>query len=311
MRFRPLKYAFPIILTAIFLGIAAIPAAAHKFGTTPLNDVKTAAANANRCSGLTASELASMVLAPTWPEVAPGTNLTPSPMALSRFDRDADLYSPWSNTPRAFFHPGIGAWQIDTAALSLAAFQKINTKTAAEFVAGYMAGRYCNVSGSDVARRRNAFSPWNACGSNQATCENLYQEHYCAGPDNVCQITADSSVGRLGGMKQRTCYYGSLPPSERVNFTCWFTSPSLAEGHTGSWQQSPFDGNSSLSPLAFAFYNFWDGNERRHWLQADTGYSRGEVFVRRPSGGNPRTTGVLNWTDADVLCDASFNKGTC
>jgi hypothetical protein len=261
-----------------------------------------------------------MVLAPTWPEVTGGANRTPSPMTLSRWDTNANLYSPWANTPRAFWHPGVGAWQLDILqyggydAKTLAAFQKINTKTAAQFVANVMARLYCNASGGEVARRQAAFRPWNGCGTNQTVCEDLYQEHYCAGTDTVCNITQDSTVGRLGGMRQRTCYYGSLPPRERVSFTCWFIDPTKAEGYTASWQQDPKDGNDRISPLAYAFYNFWDSTdalEHRHWLQADTGYRRGEVFATRASGDDPRTSGALRWTDADVLCDSDFYKGTC
>lgn len=288
------------------------PAIAHKFGTEPLQDVRAEARGATTCEGLTAAELAAMVLAPTWPETGAGPAQTPSPMTLGRHDTQPNLYSPWNNTPRAFWHPGVGAWQLDILALNMAAFQKVNTQKAANKVANHMASEYCGASGGPAERRREAFDDWVACGSNQSTCEDLYQEHYCSGNDNVCGITTVDGVGRLGGMRERTCYWRIGPPPW-PRFTCWFVDPDKAEGYTGSWQQAPKDGNS-ISPLSFAFYSYWpdDGDpEYRHWLERDTGYNRGEVWAARPKGRNPRDNGVLEWTDLDVLCDATVAKGNC
>lgn len=126
---------FVVAALGAAFALQAPPASAHRFGDAPLQDVKDGAAAATRCSGLTASELAAMVLAPTWPEVAPGSDLTPSPMALGRWDTSPALYSPWANTPRASWHAGVGAWQIDTLNLDMAVFEKIRTNTAARFVA--------------------------------------------------------------------------------------------------------------------------------------------------------------------------------
>jgi hypothetical protein len=199
-------------------------------------------------------------------------------MTLSRHDKDADLYSPWSDTPRAFFHPGVGAWQLDPAGLgaNLAAYQMIRTSTAATKVANTMASRYCSASGTAAQRRAYAWALWRAC--NSGDCETIFQEHYCSSSDTVCHITRDTTVSRLGGMKSRTCQY-AVPGA--VEFTCWFIDPDKAEGYTG-WRSDP-DGTSTKSPLAFAFYSFWAGTspdfEHRHWLKADTGYSRGEVWV--------------------------------
>ncbi len=143
----------------------------------------------------------------------------------------------------------------------MAAFQKIRTSTAANFVARWMADKYCNTPGTEVERRRAVFSRW-ACGTNGATCEDLYQEHYCPGTDSVCRITTDASVGRLGGMRKRTCRY-SAPGG--TGFTCWYVNPANAQGHTGSWQQPPLEGGGGISPLAFAFYVYWtpDGAQAR------------------------------------------------
>jgi hypothetical protein len=50
----------------VSLSLMPPAASAHGFGHTPLNDVINASSATGRCSGLTGSELAAMVLAPTW-----------------------------------------------------------------------------------------------------------------------------------------------------------------------------------------------------------------------------------------------------
>lgn len=54
-----------ILVPALLLG--AEHASGHPFGKVPYSDVVSAATDATRCSGLSKSELASMVFAPTWP----------------------------------------------------------------------------------------------------------------------------------------------------------------------------------------------------------------------------------------------------
>lgn len=298
--------------------VVGLPALAHKFGTTPLADVKSKASAATRCSGLTGNELAAMMLAPTWPETGAGSNNTPSPMTLSRGDIDADLYSfanPNGDSRRAFWHPGVGVWQIDDAGLALdsmrSANARINTFTAAGYVAAEMASRYCGASGSDAQRRATAFQPWFGCGAGGSTCESLYSQHYCAGTDTVCNITQDSGVGRAGGMSTRTCRYNFDP---NTTFLCYYINPSLAQGYTASWVGPPTAGNwpNPPSPLAHPFYAYYrqlTNKEYRHWIYADTGYYYGELYARRPDNQNSRNG--LEWVDSDVLCDVSYNRGSC
>jgi hypothetical protein len=244
-----------------------------------------------------------MVLAPTWPETG-SQNGAPSPMTLGRWDISSRLYS-YANTPRDFWHAGLGAWQLDAAGLgqNMAAFQAINTWSASGKVAETMKTLYCGASGTAKQRRAAAFQPWFACGGGE--CEDLYQEHYCSGSDSVCNVPTDP-IPRWGGMRQRTCYV--TRPSEA--FTCWFIDPDKAIGHVG-WRFEDTNGAGGYSPLSFALYDYWSGGlEYRHWLRADTGYSRGTVFATS-TGLNPRSAGVLDWHTGEILCDADFLKGAC
>jgi hypothetical protein len=300
-------------LVAGALQLRAVPASAHSFGSTPLDDVVEEAGNATRCTGLTRNELAAMMLAPTWPETGAG-NSAPSPMTLSRSDTDIDLYSfgTVDNQQRAFWHPGVGMWQLDDAGLGafMPANQRINTLTAARKVAETMASRYCKSSGSPQNRREAAWAQWFACGS--GVCEDLYREHYCAFDDSVCNIDRTPGVGRLGGMQTRICRYHAGP----ATFTCWYVNPANAQGDTGFWQSDPKMGDrpNGLSPLAFAFYVYLrtdtkPDKEWRHWLQEDTGYDVGEVFARRVDGMDSRRG--LEWVDDNRLCDVEERRGTC
>lgn len=291
-----------VVLCAATLA-SELPASAHHFGDTPKQDVIDQATSASRCTGLSASKLASMVLAPTWRETGSGTQ-APSPMTLGRWDMDSDLKS-YANTPRDFWHAGLGAWQLDAAGVgaNMAAFQAVNTWTAAGKVADTMAYRYCSYSGTAAERRAYAFGPWNACSG--GACETLFLEHYCSGTDSVCQVPTDS-MPRWGGMRQRTCTITRPTGS----FACWFIDPDKAEGYTG-WRFEDKDGSGTYSPLSFAFYDYWGGQlEYRHWLRADTNYGRGTVFATS-TGENPRLAGVLDWVQSEILCDRDYLKGAC
>ena len=95
------------------------PAAAGRtFGDDPLDDVLHWAAEERRC-GLTTNKLAALMLAPTYPETGTPTGQAPAPMTLSRWDNQAGLHSfaTVAGQPRAFWHPGVGMWQFDSAGL--------------------------------------------------------------------------------------------------------------------------------------------------------------------------------------------------
>lgn len=284
-------------------------ASARDFGSAPLTTIKNEA-GITRCTGLTKNELAAMMLAPTWDETGAGSSGAPSPMAMSRYDLDQDLYSfnTTATEVRVYWHPGIGLWQLDDAgfASQLTANQRIAVATAANKVAVEMKNRYCNASGTDAARRAAAFAPWFACGG--SNCESIYQSIYCSGSDTVCNITTLANPGGWGGMSSRTCRFRA---DTSTSFNCWYVDINGAQGDTSVWKQDPKTGSGSISPLTFAFYVWADGTkEVRDWIIDDTGYGR-EVRASRTLGANSRNG--LDWKEpAAPLCETSPNhRGTC
>jgi hypothetical protein len=281
---------------------------------------------ATKCTGLNKPKLAAMMLAPTWEEAAAGDPANaPSPMAMSRGDTNSSdgttnnpIYSfnTVADRPRAFWHAGVGMWQLDDAGLGafLSANQRINASTSAKKAADTMASLYCNASGTQAQRRAAAWGPWNAC--NDGSCEATYQHLYCAASNTVCNITTTTAVGNAGGMKVRTCRYeGDIT----TNFTCWYVDIVNAQGATAGWKFDPKTGNfPSTSPLAFNFYTWAKTStdpdkEVRTWIVDDTGYTtRGEIKARRNDGANSRDG--LQWIDVTSpfrLCDTDARRGVC
>lgn len=309
-------------LVAALLVVPISPVAGHSFGSVPLDDVIYHAQNTPRCSGLGYGQLSAMMLAPTWPETGAGSS-APSPMTLGRADIDPDLWSfgdgqESSSTKRAFWHAGIGMWQLDDSGMAASAHiyagYRISTFTSADVVAAEMASRFCNGSGTNAQRRAAAWAPWFACGG--GVCEQLFQDHYCPDLGRICNVTRDTSVARYGGGSIRSCRYSG----SSVEFTCWYIKPAEADGSTGGWRFEPVAGAYSSggspitpSPLNHPFYAYWrqsNNKEYRHWIAADTGYSNGEIYVRRPDNVNSRS-GDLEWVDSNVLCEETTNRGTC
>jgi hypothetical protein len=289
-------------------------ALAHDFGDRPLDDVLYWARQVNKCSGLSTHRLAAMMLAPTWPETVGGST-APSPMTMSRADIQRNLFS-FSNPSgrkRAFWHPGIGMWQLDSAGMgaNLAIHRRMNTYSSARRVARAISTRYCNSSGTPRQRRAAAWAPWFACSGGR--CEALFQEHYCAGSDRVCNISRRSDVGRWGGMRKRTCRYAS-PEVRNQQWTCWYINWNNAQGTASSWTQEPRSGNypSRPSPLALPLYSYFaarSSHEYRHWIQNDTPFEV-EVYSSREAGRNARAG--LRWrSTGGVLCDATRSRGAC
>jgi hypothetical protein len=273
-------------------------AGAYSFGATPYDDALVAAAATPRSCSISDNGLRALMLAPTYGETGAGSG-TPSPMTLSRYDNQAGLHSfgTTGGHPTAFWHPGVGAWQFDSAGgmsswgLATAA-EHISTSSnaGAGFAAGEMAGRYCAAKQGgypDWYARLAAWAPWNACGgSGGAICDTIFMEIYDNG------VSGDGSVGRYGGMVSRTCARGG---TGGPTFTCWYVDPANVQGASGwvspSWGQSPV-----TSP----FYVFEENNkEVRVWLREDSGYSI-DIAATRPLGQNARSS--LTWYSSSNLC---------
>lgn len=280
-----------LVLALLAGGLALAPApaqAGQTFGDDPLDDVLHWAAQEARC-GLTTNKLAAIMLAPTFPETGAPANRSPSPMTLSRYDDQAGLHSfgTVADQPRAFWHPGVGAWQFDSAGLGapFTAAQRIDTHVVSAQAAATMAARWC--TNPTLAY---VWAPWYGCGTR--TCKDIFDAIYRRNGDRLVNVTRDATVHRTGGMEKRTCT-GS---AQAGRFTCWRVDPSRAEGHDA------FTANAfGRAPISAPFYVYAaNGKEYRHWLRADTGYRR-DIWASRPLGTNARTS--LTWRRGATLTD--------
>jgi len=288
--------------TLATLAVGVPTAGAHYFGSTPKNDVVSAATNYNNCSSkLTTNKLAGLMLSIPWHEVT-GRNvsLTPSPMTMGRADNDADLYynrNTSGSTRRAFWHPGIGVWQLDDAGMgSRGSFGKFDTYNAAIIVAQHISSRYC--SNSSLS---SVFAPWVAC--NGGYCATTFSQVYSPSSNTLTHLNLDSTVGRYGGSAARTCKF----TGQTATFTCYYVNYNNAQGHTG-WVYNI----NGTPPLALPYYVFRQNvnstsYEVRVWIRADTGFGS-NVGARRVYGANSRNG--LSWGTINI-CDTTAGRGSC
>ncbi len=277
------------------LAPATTPAAAGPtFGDDPLDDVLHWAAEERRC-GLTTNKLAALMLAPTYPETGAPSGQAPSPMTLSRRDDQPGLhsFSTVSGQRRAFWHPGVGMWQFDSAGLGapFTAAQRIDTYVVAAHTAATMAARWCT-----TPTLAYVWAPWYGCGT--TTCRDIFRSIYRSATDRLVGVARDSDVPARGGMVRQTC----TGPARSGPFTCWRVDPARAEGYAGF--TAPGFGPA---PITAPFYVYAaGGREYRHWLKADTGYEQG-IWATRPLGSNARTS--LTWHRGDGLVVAAGDGG--
>ncbi len=282
-------------------------ATTYTFGQQPLADVLASAGTQTRCAGLDQNQLAAMVLAPTYPETGAAGSSAPSPMTLSRYDTvavnagNANLYvgdNPATPYPRAFWNPGVGAWQFDSAGgWPMSTAQEMATDSASATAAAVMATRWCNDTadaGNDAARRAKAWAPWAGCGS--GVCESIYQAVY---DPTTLHVSVDPSVGRQGGMVAHGC---SVPGAPLIG--CWRIDPAAAQGDDAFAVPS-----FGPTPISAPFYDYVLGTtEHRVWLAADTGYPV-NIGAALTVGANART--ALSWSTSASLCDTTLHVGTC
>ncbi len=302
------------IAGAILVSQSAYPLD-FKFGDIPLRDVETAARLVQRCEDLSPEKLVAYMLAPTWWEVAGGEfRESPSPMTLSRHDNSINFYPPGQSGPdsphrTAFWHSGIGAWQLDDAGIGTDLGPgKFNSFDSAMLVAQVIAARYCRNSSA-----LNVFSDWCGCASDgycstpdRVSCEQVVDILYH--PNSTPAIERDTSTGRYGGSIPRTCRIAGLPTA----FECLYVNKNLAQGYKDSWinqQHTP--------PLSSAFYVYiqWIENvkyEWRYWLAIDTEFDR-DYAARRRYGIAARDE--LHWepnpSESIGLCDVTEWRGNC
>lgn len=296
------------------------PTSGLSYGKGPLDAIRDAADRTTSTGpysncGLSSTELAAMMMVPTYFEAG---GPSPSPMTLSRWDNvrawslNANLFafgrtdaaSPYLN---AFFSPGIGMWQFDSAGgWDLTAADAIDSVTAANTAAATIAYRWCFAPSSRTvspqARRQYAWGPWFGCTSG-TQCEDRFQALVTNGSLNTGQ---DLSVGRYGGMEQRTCTVAGLG----TGLTCWYVDPSRSQG-AGGWKAGTYDPARPdfVTPLPKPFYVVRaNDREYRFWLRADTGYDIG-ITGSHPVTTNARTS--MTWEARADLCDTTAFRGEC
>ena len=300
--------ALGVLVALVAAGPGAEPAGAattRTYGGQPLDDVLAAAGqHARPDCGLGRDQLAAMMLAPTFSETGTPPDRAPSPMTLSRWDTQPALWAfgnPSTPYQRAFWHPGIGLWQFDSAGYwDLTAATAISTETAARQAAQVMSSRYCASTSTSVeAKMRYAWSPWYGCASGSVNC--VYQDLSGGGP--LRNVLRDNAVSRFGGMEQRSCRVSGIG-----DVTCYFVDPARAQGYAGF--ASP---TGPPTPITSPFYVFEaGGREYRYWLRQDSGYDA-SVVASKPVRADARTS--LTWTTIEgsggALCDATTGKGAC
>jgi hypothetical protein len=287
--------------------------------------------------------LIAMVLAPVFKESSAATtpSTAPSPMTLSRYDEWNGVMSDSSGTPennyglyafrnpntaykRAFWHPGLGIWQYDTAGLGapLTTIEAMDVRIVAGKVAALMANKYCNPSAAQVGHaapytsQERRYSAWGDWGYPCTLCEQFYVE-MVGGEPNFANLHTVAGIGPLGGVSARTCMLNGVPGT----MPCWYVKPEVGtiQGATAWATLPPLDGGSPTStptPLALPFYVLDRGaTEERHWMKQDTGYSI-DIRASRNIGkdARPRSTqsgSGLTWTSSSQLCDITTGRGNC
>lgn len=269
------------------------------FGDDPLATVKAIAA-ATVATGIPCSipgeQLAALMLAPVWAETTGRITSGPSPMTLSRFDTAERLYpfADTANASGAFWHPGVGLWQMDSAGLgrNYTAAQRIDVAQAAPPIAALMLERFCATGLDDV------WLDWVACASSAQQCHAAFEEIYDPITQRLVTFT-EYPVTNTGGMQWRTCTIDGS-----VAVTCGYVDPSAAIGN-----EDFIAPDFGPSPITRPFYVFaLNGNEVRHWLGADLGQPGG-VSAWRPLGSNARSS--LDWRAGERMCDTTLQRGDC
>lgn len=289
-------------------------AATYSFGSSPKTDAINAAEWALNKWGVTdinKYQLAAMLMAVTWPETQKtGTN-APSPMTEGRGDNEPGLYESGTTSTtykRAFFHAGIGMWQIDGGGLGLGhtAAAALDTSTASKIAADEMARLWANYH-----TRTDAWTPWHACDpwydENQQRTRYLCEEAYTAIVGSSDVNVSVVPMSSLGGAVWKQCYYWW---ESNITWDCLYADPAQAQGYkeqvSGSWQQTPFTGDLSinLSPLAFPYYVYSDSSsyDVRIWrkdLTGQKGYSV-RINATRYKYSNPRSN--TSWDRYEDVC---------
>ncbi|MYA82340.1 MAG: hypothetical protein F4021_06990 [Acidimicrobiales bacterium] len=213
-----------------------------------------------------------------------------SPMLLSRKDlhsvdsRNINLYARRSTSlepRRAFWHPGVGLWQLDDTfpvrerfdlVRSLDHSERADVRKSAALVAEHLLELLCNKSGTTLNNEvKKAFGPWLGCHPDPDGPDGPKPEkHVCFEQTYPKIITGDrlnvetrhnrNEQSRTGGLLALNCRWGSGPQQ----FGCHLYDVSNREGYIVHENPSGLikrkdgkvDGEKSSTPLAQGFLSF-------------------------------------------------------
>ena len=313
------------------------------FGAEAFAAVQASATETARTCPITDDGMTALVLAPVFKESSAATTAAtaPAPMTLSRYDEWNGVFSdsqgtpennyglyafrdPATSYPRAFWHPGIGIWQYDTAGLGapLTTIESMDVGTVAADVARIMAAKYCSPSstlighGAPFTAQEQRDSAWSDWGYPCTLCQDYFDEMMGSSP-HFATLTMVAGIDPLGGVEERVCTLvgvtGTLP--------CWYVDPSVGviQGATTWATLTPLDGGTNTiapTPMSLPFYVVDRGTtEERHWLGVDTGYAI-DISASRTIGvdARPRSTQAgsgLAWSTTSGLCDLATGHGGC
>lgn len=312
------------------------------FGREPYLAVRAAAEVAPRTCTMSVDGLTALVLAPVFKESSAATTplTAPAPMTLSRYDEWSGTYGtttsananyglyafrdPYTVYPRAYWHPGIGIWQYDSAGLGapFTTVEAMQVSTVAADVARAMAARYCNPPtslvghGAPFTEQERRYAAWGDWGYPCTLCQQYFQEMTSTTP-RFANLGLVDGISELGGTVQRTCALSGVPGT----MPCWYVQPVVGtiQGATAWATLSPQGGSGPTvapAPLSYPFYVVDRGaTEERHWLRNDTGYGI-DIKASRQIGKNarPRSNQVgsgLTWANTSGLCDLTSGRGAC
>jgi hypothetical protein len=347
---RPFSRTFVVAAVLVFGSSLAAPAPAagaatteRYFGAGAFQAVRDAVASTSRACTISNDGLTALVMAPVFAESSAATTAStaPSPMTLSRYDEWNGVVSTSMGTPennyglyafrnprtsyrRAFWHPGLGIWQYDTAGLGapLTTVEAMDVRVVAGAVASEISRLYCaSTATTGEGRRQAAWRPWSGCSTGR--CETFFQEMYSTSP-KFANLNLVAGIGPLGGVVPRTCIL------EGETLPCWYVDPRVGviQGATAWATLNPLDGGPwptstppwspppTPTPISLPFYVVDRGaTEERHWMRVDTGYDI-DIRASRNIGrdARPRSTQTgsgLTWNSSSTLCDITAGRGAC
>ncbi len=291
-----------LVAALLFTLHAHRDANAFTFGSIPYHYVDLVAGQYEGRCGLTKEMLIAYLLAPTWGESAGNFAISPSPMTLDRglADDGPDLRPPGQEASGAFWHPGIGTWQLDDSGLgSAAGVERFDSLEAVRVVANEIVTRYCHDKSA-----ANVWGPWDACYDrngrrhNRDACVPIFQSVMSALTHGSLPM---EQVDEYGGGVPHTCLIaGQTVPCIYVDARnaqpigeTWWTSTSLKHALPLS---APFYAFHVLDPASNTEY------EWRYWLAADNP-AHEDFVARRANKQNSRFS--LCWASSGHLGDQS------